>query len=166
MLQSDPMECDVVRLWKHRSIVVIHYSGGRARKHLQVQRSSDLHPNSLLASFGSKRFIGITVGVPEASRGRRPLFLGWEGGGGGGGGRKPAEIACDLGFTQLRGPPEHPRSRLRLGGRFSSEWSRYVVWYSFPIFRPKERWPAAGNRLACCRPFALDFVVGGFALQL
>ena len=206
MLQSDPMEWDVVRLWKLRSIVVIHYSGGRARKHLQVQRSSDLHPDSLLASFGSKRFIGITVGVPEASRGRRPLFLGWRG-------RKSAEIACDLGFTQLRGPTEHPQSRLRLGGRFSSEWSRYVVWYSFPIFRPKERWPAgiferviqrrdsffdffrahlpstigpdraldvdgllveveasthitAGNRLACCRPFALDFVVGGFALQL
>ena len=88
-----------------------------------------------------------------------------------------------------------------------------MVWYSFSIFRPKERSPAgifervterpdsffdffrahlpstigpdraldvdgllveveasayiaAGNRLACCRPFALDFVVGGFALQL
>ena len=138
----------------------------------------------------------------------------WDGlGGGGGGGRKPAEIACNLGSTQLRGPPAHPRSRLRLGRRFSSEWSLYVVWYSFPIFRPKERWPAgifervterrdsffdvfrahlpstigpdraldvdgllgeveasayiaAGNRLACCRPFALDFVAGGFALQL
>ena len=88
-----------------------------------------------------------------------------------------------------------------------------MVWYSFQIFRPKERWPAgifervterpdsffdffrahlpstigpdraldvdgllaeeeasaytaAGNRLPCCRPFALDFVAGGFALQL